>query len=157
YSMATDKAGNIQKTPTTGQAHITILPLLSITQLGPVTPNPRKQPVSSIKVTLNQPADLSTFTIVALTLSDDGGPNLITSAVTITQAGRSSYLIKGLAGLTAAEGTYTLTVDATAIQDPYGNAGTNVVSTSWVMDTTPPAPPSNLAISPDTGASSTDG
>ncbi len=48
------------------------------------------------------------------------------------------YEISGLSGLTAAEGTYTLTINAAGITDPYGNPGTGSLSTSWLMDTTPP-------------------
>ena len=50
----------------------------------------------------------------------------------------STYQISGLAGLTTANGNYTLTVNAADIQDQNGSAGTNSLSTSWLMDTTPP-------------------
>ena len=43
-----------------------------------------------------------------------------------------------LMGLTTAQGEYTLTVNAADIQDQNGVAGTNLLSTSWLMDTTPP-------------------
>ena len=50
----------------------------------------------------------------ALTLTDNGGPNLITAGVSLTpvQGTTSTYTIDGLAGLTTAEGAYILTVDA---------------------------------------------
>ena len=50
----------------------------------------------------------------------------------------STYEIGDLSGLTAAEGTYSLTVNGSGIQDPYGNPGSGTISTSWLMDTTPP-------------------
>ena len=41
--------------------------------------------------------------------------------------------------LTAVQGDFTLTVDATGIKGPQGNAGTGALSTSWQMDTAAPA------------------
>ena len=69
-----------------------------------------------------------------MTLTDDGGPNLITGSVSISLVSGSMYQIGGLAGLTAAAGTYTLTVNAADIEDQYGNPGTGSMSTSWVVD-----------------------
>ena len=65
-------------------------------------------------------------TASALTLTDNGSPNLITSAVTSRLVSGSTYQIGGLAGLTTAEGSYALTVNAAGIQDPYGNPGTGI-------------------------------
>ncbi|MFI5454966.1 MAG: dockerin type I domain-containing protein [Isosphaerales bacterium] len=110
---------------------------LTLTSIASVA-SPRNTPVSSVDVTFNEPVNLGTFTDSALTLSDNGGPNLITGAVTVTSVSGSTYQINGLSGLTASNGNDTLTVSATGIQDPSGNAGTNTLSTSWLMDTTPP-------------------
>ena len=73
-------------------------------------------------------------------MTDNGGPNLITGAVTISLVSgtTSTYQIGGLSGLTTAKGTYMLTVNASSIQVPAGNFGTSSMSTSWLMDTTPP-------------------
>ena len=111
---------------------------LSLTSIAAVSPNPRNSAVSSIDVTFSEPVNLTTFTDSALTLTDNGGANLITSAVTVALVSGSTYQINGLSGLTASNGNYTLTVNATGIQDTNGNAGTNSLSTSWLMDTTPP-------------------
>ena len=74
-----------------------------------------------------------------MTLTDDGGPNLINSGVSLSLVcGRPTYAINGLAGLTTAQGQYTLTVNAADIQDQNGIAGTGTLSTSWLMDTTAP-------------------
>jgi hypothetical protein len=96
--------------------------------------------VASITVTLNEPAGPGFFTTGALTLTDNGGPNLITDAVSITlvSGSTSTYSIGGLSTLTTAEGSYTLTVNAADIFDPDFNTGTGSLSTSWLMDTTPP-------------------
>ena len=74
------------------------------TGLGNISPNPRNTPVSSEDVTFNQPVNLTTCTSSALTLTDNGGANLITSAVTVSLVSGSTYQISGLSGLTAAEG-----------------------------------------------------
>ena len=73
-----------------------------------------------------------------LTLTDNGGPNLIDSGVTITLVSGTTYAIGGLEGLTTAEGEYTLTVNAADIDDQNGDAGTGSLSTAWLIDTTPP-------------------
>jgi len=116
----------------------TVNPVLTIIAISPVSPNPRNVAVLSLDVTFNEPINLGTFTDSALTLTDNGGPNLITSAVTVTSVSGSTYQIGGLAGLTTAEGQYTFTVNAADIQDPYGDPGTGTKSTSWLMDTAPP-------------------
>ncbi len=136
--MATDNAGNVQPIPTAPQATIQVLAPLSVNSYVAVSPDPRNAPVSSIEVTFSLSVNLSTFTSSALTLTDDGGPNLITGAVSISLVSGSTYQISGLAGLTAAEGNYTLTVNAADIKDQYGNPGVDALSTSWLMDTTPP-------------------
>ena len=85
----------------------------------PVSPNPRNTTVSSIAVDLSEMAAPGGFDDQALALTDNGGPNLITSAVTVTPMTAGVYVIGGLDGLTAADGNYVLTVDADEITDPY--------------------------------------
>jgi RHS repeat-associated protein len=146
---ATDPAGNTSPassyTVMIDLAPPTILP---ITQ---VSPDPRNTPVPSISVTFSEPIDLSTFTLQDLSLTLNGGPNLITSDVTVSLLSGSTYQISGLTPLTATDGTYVLTVNPQTIDDIAGNAGTTSVSTSWVMDTSTPSTPTNLAITPNTG------
>ena len=114
----------------------------TVSSIAPVTPNPTNTPVSSVDVTFSKPINTSTFTTADLTLTDNGGPtNLITGAVTINlvTGTTATYAIGNLQGLTAAEGTYTLTVNASGIHDLAGNPGGGSMSTSWLMDTTPPS------------------
>jgi hypothetical protein len=138
YSVATDKAGNVQPTPAAAQQTIQIVSGPVIVSIGPVAPNPRNTPVSSVDVTFSEPIDLSTFDYHDLTLTLNGGSNLITNVVTTSLVSGSTYQIGGLSGLTTAEGHYSLAVDASGIQDQYGNLGTGSMSTTWLMDTTPP-------------------
>ena len=151
YSVATDNVGNVQPTPTAAQASTQLLPPVSVESIAAVSPNPRNSPVSAISVTLNQTASPQVFDDHALTLTDNGGPNLITPAVTIERISSDVYVISGLTALTAAEGDYTLTVNAADIIDPYGNLGAGSASVSWLMDTTPPT--STVGALPKTGTS----
>lgn len=107
----------------------------AVTSITAPTPSPRNTPVSSIQFTLSNPAS---FNDQALTLTDNGGPNLITSGVTISLVSGSTYQINGLAGLTQAQGVYNLTINAADMTDSNGNAGTGSLSLSWIMDTTTP-------------------
>ncbi len=111
---------------------------LTISSIAAISPNPRNSPVSTVSITLNELASSAGFGDQALTLTDDGGPNLITSAVTVTPTSATTYQISGLAGLTTAQGLYTLTVNAGDIQDQNGIPGSGTLSILWLMDTTPP-------------------
>ncbi len=138
YSIATDSAGNVQATPATAQETVQILQPVFVTSIAAVTPNPRNRPVSTVAVTFSIPVNPSTFSASALTLTDNSNPVAITSPVSLSLVSGNTYDIDGLAGFTTAEGAYNLTVNASGIEDTYGNAGTGSLSTSWLMDTTPP-------------------
>jgi hypothetical protein len=118
---------------------LSVVSALSVSSIATVSPSPRNSAVSSIDVTFSEPVNLATFTDSALTLTDDGGSNMITSVVTVALVSGSTYQINGLGGLTTANGEYTLTVNSAVIQDQNEIAGTNALSTSWLMDTTAPA------------------
>ena len=141
---ATDPAGNVSPTATFDVQVDTTPP--AITAVTAVSPTPRNTPVSSADVTFSEPVNPAKFTTANLTLTDNGGPNLITSAVTISPVSgtTSTYQISGLSSLTPSEGDYTLTVSASGIQDAAANFGSGSMSTSWLMDTTPPTSTVNL-------------
>ncbi len=125
--------------PTTAEATTTVVSLLSLNSIRPSRPTRgtrRSRPSTSHSASRSTPR---AFTASALTLTDNGGSNLITSGVSISLvSGSTTYAIGGLSGLTAAEGNYTLTVNAADIQDHDGNPGSGSLPTSWLMDTTPP-------------------
>ncbi len=129
----------------------------TVTSIENLATNPRNTVVMKLDVTFSEPIDPSTFDWHDLTLTRDGGSNLITSDVQIVQITSTTYSIRNFNWVVGQEGTYSLTVDATGIQDLAGNAGTGTASETWVMDTTAPAAPTGLAISPDRGVSATDG
>ena len=92
-ATATDPAGNTSEF----SADIVVSsPSLVPTAITGVSPNPRNTPVSSVDVTFSEPVNLSSFTTSALTLTDNGGTNLITSAVSITLVSGATYQIGGL-------------------------------------------------------------
>ena len=110
---------------------------LYVASIAPIVPQTRDTPVSSEMFTLDKPPGPAGIGDGALTLTDDGGPNLIDGAVSVTLVSGSTYLISGLSGLTAAEGNYTLIVNpADDTVDPQGGIGSGAIS--WLMDTTPP-------------------
>ena len=108
-----------------------------VVQVDSVTPNPRNTPVDSVDVEFDELIDPSTFTDSALSLTLNGGPNLIDGNETISQMSSTTYAISGLSGLTTTDGNYVLTVDAAGIADPAGQSGFGSASTSWTMDTAP--------------------
>ncbi len=111
---------------------------LTIASIATVSPNPRNTAVSGVSVAFSVPINLSSLTAGALTLTDNNGPNLITSAVKMSLVSGSTYQLSGLGALTTSNGNYTLTVNAADIDDQYGNPGSGTSSTSWLMDTSPP-------------------
>src|SRR5262249_26408023 len=50
------------------------------------------------------------------------------------------------------DGMYTFTVSAAGVMDLAGNMGTGSSSATWVLVTSAPAAPTNLAITPNTGS-----
>ncbi len=138
YSVATDNAGNVQPTPNGPQATVRILSPLGVTSIAAVSPNPRNAPVSTVDVTFSEPINTASLSPGALTLTDNGGANLINSGVSLALVSGDTYAITGLSGPTVAQGQYTLTINAADIQDQDGIAGTGSLSVSWLMDTTAP-------------------
>lgn len=118
----------------------------SVTDIIDLLADPRNTSVSSLDVTFSEPIDLSTFNWQDITLTRNGGSNLVTNAVTISSVNNTTYRLNGLSSLTTAEGNYTLTLNGSGIQDLSGNAGTGTQSETWTMDTTAPNTPTNIKI-----------
>src|SRR5262249_23001156 len=116
-----DASGNTSA-PATFTASIDLTPP-QVSSIAAPSPRTRNSPVDSIDVTFSKAIDSSTFSVADLTLTDNGMGVPITSAVTISLVSGSTYRIAGLSGLTAAEGSYVLTVNGTNIHDLAGNAG----------------------------------
>jgi hypothetical protein len=78
----------------------------------PVSPNPRETPVSQLQIVFNEP--VNGFTLASLSLSKDGGPNLLTSSQTLTTSDNMTYALDNLDPVTHADGTYTLSLAASS-------------------------------------------
>ncbi len=128
--------------------------VLSLEQLNDPT---RSLVVSSLDVAFSEPIDPATFDYRDLTLTRNGGANLITPAVQVIALNGSTYRISNFNSLVGTEGAYVLTVNAAAILDLAGNAGSGAAVATWTMDVTAPARPSNLTLIPDPGVSAADG
>ena len=97
------------------------------------------------------------FSPDAVSLTQNGMPVAVGTAPTLTFVSGTTYRLGGLGALTRGDGTYQLSLSLSSVQDLAGNPGIGGCATSWVMSTTPPAPPTGLAIDPDRGLSATDG
>jgi len=113
--------------------------------------------VQTLDVTFSEPIDPATFDHRDLTLTRNSGANLITASVQVTPVSPTVFRVSNFTSLAGSEGTYLLTVNGAAVTDLAGNTGSGSASETWVMDTTKPARPLNLAIVPDRGISATDG
>ncbi|HSH14551.1 MAG TPA: hypothetical protein VLD18_00860, partial [Verrucomicrobiae bacterium] len=114
----------------------TVAPVLL--SVGPVTPSLQNAAVNSLETIFSEEMDSATFTAADVSLSLNGGSNLINGAVTITQTATNRFSIGGLAALTGTDGNYELTVNAAGIEDFGGNTGTGSLSTSWAKGTLAP-------------------
>ena len=89
--------------------------------------------VDILTVKFDEPITSTSFTRDDLRLTRDGGStNLITSAVNITRIDDLTYQIAGLAALDSNDGVYTLSLDASLVNDAIGNAGTGLGSVQWI-------------------------
>ncbi len=126
--------------------------------LDTIVTNPRNIVVPSVGVTFSEAIDASSFTLADLVLTRNGGANLINpSEVTIERQDATHYLVKGINWPQGVGGTYVLGLDMAGVTDLAGNAGSGTATTAWVLDIAPPPAAYDLRITPDTGASSTDG
>jgi subtilase family serine protease len=111
-----------------------LTPAVSIT---PISPNPTNAAVSQMQIVFNEA--VSGMSLSDLTLSYNGGPNLLTGSQTLTTSDNETYTLGNLASLTGTNGTYTLTVAANSgITDSNGFALQSGASSSFTVDTTPP-------------------
>jgi autotransporter-associated beta strand protein len=110
----------------------------AVVSVGAANPTLTNMPLQTADVVLSEPIVPSSFTDSALSLTLNGGPNLIDSGVTITQVNSTTYEIAGLASLTAAQGNYVLSVSAGGMVDADGNSGVGALSETWTMNTTGP-------------------
>ena len=99
-----------------------------------VNPDPRVTAVDDIDIVFSEA--VTGFDILDLSLTLDGGANLLT-AEALTTSDNITWTLGGLAALTAADGTYVLTLTAagSSIQDGAANAMVTDASDSWAKFT----------------------
>ncbi|VTS00974.1 Ig-like domain-containing protein [Tuwongella immobilis] len=114
----------------------------------PVSPDPRNTAVDSIDIDWNEPIQLSSLTAADLSLKRNGvSVSLPTLSVTTVSGNR--VRVSGLSSVTAAEGTYTLSVAGVGVLDALGNLGTGSATEIWEMDVTGPTVVSVGPVSPN--------
>jgi autotransporter-associated beta strand protein len=105
-----------------------------------VDPDPRHTPVGRITIQFGEP--VTGFNLADLSLTCDGGGNLLTGgAATLTSSDNATWTLGNLAPLTAANGEYRLTLSAagSGIQDAAGNPLAGDAVETWVRDAVPPS------------------
>ena len=138
YSVASDNVGNIEGVPGVADATTTVVAILSVSSVAAVAPNPRNATVSSIDITFSTAINAATLTTADVTLTRNGGANLLTGAQSIGFVAGNTYRVNNLSGLTGVDGTYVLTVNASGILETFGLPGVGSVTTTWLMDTIRP-------------------
>jgi hypothetical protein len=124
-----DLAGNLLATDASTSWTIDLVaPTATIT---PVNPNPHETAVDQLTILFNEPTQ--GLTLANLSLTFDGGANLLTSSQTLTTADNITWTLGNLAELTATQGSYNLALSATGITDTAGNPLAAAASTSWAL------------------------
>ena len=138
YSVASDNVGNIEGVPGVADATTTVVAILSVSSVAAVAPNPRNATVSSIDITFSTAINAATLATADVTLTRNGGANLLTGVQSIGFVSGNTYRVNNLSGLTGVDGTYVLTVNASGILETFGLPGVGSVTTTWLMDTIRP-------------------
>ncbi|WP_103123724.1 Calx-beta domain-containing protein, partial [Nostoc cycadae] len=125
-----DAAGNTTTTPLNIFADVTAPTLINFLN---IPSQPVITPVGAVDVQFSETINLSTFNYQDITLTRDGGTNLITNAVTISNVSGTTYRINGLETLTQTPGTYNLQINTPGIQDLAGNAGIEPKNTTFTI------------------------
>jgi len=129
-----------------------------VTEITGTVPDLVAQPVNSFDVRFSEALADGYFTDAGgLTLLRNDFEDIDLSNAQIVALPGNNYQVSGLRDLAAEDGVYVVTFDLTSICDRAGNPGVGIAQSSWTLDSTAPAAPSDLAITPDNGDSGTDG
>src|SRR6185295_9089543 len=109
-------------------------------------PSLRNMVVAGLNVTFTRAIAPATFEWRDITLTRDGGANLITSDVQVGRVSDTVYHIGNISWVQGLAGDYALTVNAFGVQDPAGNNGSGSVVQTWTIELTKPASPTQLRI-----------
>jgi hypothetical protein len=100
--------------------------------------SPRNSAVSSLEVVFSRSMNPLSLDVGDFLLTRNGEPVAL-DGVSVDQVSATTYRITGLGALTALEGEYTLTMQASGTQDEGGNPGVGQLTRTWRLDTTAPA------------------
>ena len=135
---AVDAAANVSPTTEFTAFYDGTPPVISQVQAPPTNPS---QAVNSLAVTFSKAIVPSTFTASAISLTENGRAVALSGLTISANATNTVFTVSGLDSFDNSWGAYVLAVNATAVQDVAGNAGTGATSVTWAMvspDTTPP-------------------
>lgn len=115
----------------------TVSPSLEIVH---VSPDPRNTGVPSLVFKFSEPVVGFDVSDLILDRAFDDNLDLLTSAQTLTSSDGARWTLNGLAGITAAEGLYTVTLrpNGSDIRDLAGNFLAVGRADSWIVDRTAP-------------------
>ena len=132
-------------TVTSSATTLTVLPALQVTSIAlPSSGTDFNTAIDSVQLTFSAPINTATLGVGSLSLTLNGGPNLIATppTVSLVSGTTSTYQISGLSPLTAGQGTYVLTVNAAAVSDSYGTGlGMATATLAHGLDARRTAPP----------------
>ena len=113
---------------------------LAIANVAGVPSEPTRTAPFKVTVQFNRPVAASSFDFNDLTLTRNGGANLITGSSGVSFNVLDSQTVDFYlpVDLTATEGTYALTIAATGVNDSLGLAGVGLYSQTWNLDKTAP-------------------
>ena len=119
-----------------------------VATIEPVDPDPRAKPVSSIDIDFSQA--VSGFDLADLSLTLNGGANLLTGGQTLTSTNNQDFVLGNLSSVTTAYGNYelALTGSGSGITGADGAALVSGATTFFVVEAVPgiPLPPTISAV-----------
>ena len=118
-----------------------------------VTPDPRNNAVGSITIPFSEA--ITGFDLADLSLTRDGGSNLLTGSQTLLSSdGGVTFTLGNLTSLTGTQGAYSLTLTASgsSISDSASNALSANASDTWTVNTTAPTATISAVTSPRNSA-----
>ena len=139
-----DLSGNFGVAGSIGNFTINVKNAVTVA-VDPVTPNPAPAGVNALTLRFNQP--VGSFDLSDLTLTKDGGPNLLTGSESLVSSDKTKFVLSGLAPLTQTNGTYTLTlVGSSDVRGEFNETLLREFSSSFVVAS---GKPSAAASAPD--------
>jgi hypothetical protein len=111
-----------------------------------ISPDPRQAPVDSIDLAFSEA--VVGFDVADLSLTRDGGGNLLNGSQTLSTTDGINWTLGGLTSLTGISGAYTLTLTAagSGVTDAFGNALTGDAAAPWTVSLPSWLAPGSVAV-----------